>query len=57
VLADGGVVGPIMLAAGRARRVAMAVDTGYGHHKDRTPTHSYEPTRDTAAFAKSWRRA
>ena len=30
----------------------------YGHHKDRTPTHGYEPTREAAmaAFAKSWRR-
>ena len=29
-----------------------------GHHKDRTPTHGYEPTREAAmaAFAKSWRR-
>ena len=31
---------------------------GYGHHKDRTPTHGYEATREAAmaAFAKSWRR-
>jgi hypothetical protein len=32
----------------------------FGHHKDRTPTHSYsyEARRDAAmaAFAKSWRR-
>jgi hypothetical protein len=30
----------------------------FGHHEDRTPTHGYEPTRDTAmaACAKSWRR-
>ena len=28
-----------------------------GIHKDRTPTHGYEPTREAmAAFAKSWRR-
>jgi len=29
-----------------------------GHHKDRTPTHGYEATREAAmaAFAKSWRR-
>jgi hypothetical protein len=28
-----------------------------GIHKDRTPTHGYEPTREAAmaAFAKSWR--
>jgi hypothetical protein len=27
-------------------------------HKDRTPTHGYEPTREAAmqAFAKSWHR-
>ena len=31
---------------------------GYGHHKDRTPTHGYEATREAAmaAVAKSWRR-
>jgi hypothetical protein len=31
----------------------------YGQHKDRTPTHGYEATREAAmaAFAKSWRRA
>jgi hypothetical protein len=30
----------------------------FGQHEDRTPTHGYEPTRETAmaAFAKSWRR-
>ena len=30
----------------------------FGHHKDRTPTHGYAPTREAAmaAFAKSWRR-
>jgi hypothetical protein len=30
----------------------------YGYHKDRTPTHGYEATREgaMAAFAKSWRR-
>jgi hypothetical protein len=30
----------------------------FDHHKDRSPTHSYEPTREAAmaAFAKSWRR-
>jgi len=28
----------------------------FGHHEDRTPTHGYEPTRETAmaAFAKGW---
>jgi hypothetical protein len=30
----------------------------FKRHEDRTPTHGYEPTRETAmtAFAKSWRR-
>jgi hypothetical protein len=29
-----------------------------GYHKDRTPTHGYEATREAAmsAFAKTWRR-
>jgi hypothetical protein len=29
-----------------------------GHHENRTPTHGYAATRETAmaAFAKSWRR-
>jgi len=29
----------------------------YGYHRDRTPTHGYEPTREAAmaAFVKSWR--
>jgi hypothetical protein len=29
----------------------------YSYHEDRTPTHGYEATRETAmaAFAKSWR--
>jgi len=30
----------------------------YGYHKDRTPTHRHEASREAAmaAFAKSWRR-
>jgi len=30
----------------------------FGQHKDRTPTHGYEPTREaaTTAFFKHWRR-
>jgi hypothetical protein len=30
----------------------------YGQHRDRSPTHGFEPTREAAmaAFAKSWRR-
>ena len=43
VLADGVVVGRITLLL---------------YHEGRTPTHGYEPTRETAmaAFAKCWRR-
>ena len=35
----------------------LGMDRAYGYHKDRTPTHGYEPTREAAmaAFAKSWR--
>ena len=40
------------LAAG-AQQPAMPV--AYGQHKDRTPTHGYEATREEAS-AKSWRR-
>jgi hypothetical protein len=34
------------------------MDVAYGYHEDRTPTHGYEATRESAmaAFAKSWRR-
>ena len=39
-----------------AQQATMPV--AYGQHKDRTPTHGYEATREAAmaAFAKSWRR-
>jgi len=35
-----------------------AMPAAYGQHKDRTPTHGYEATRQAAmaAIAKSWRR-
>jgi hypothetical protein len=34
------------------------VTARYGHHRDRSPTHGFEATRDAAmnALAKSWRR-
>ena len=37
---------------------ALDVGLTYEHHKDCTPTHGYEPTREAAmaAFAKTWRR-
>jgi hypothetical protein len=31
----------------------------YGHHRERSPTHGFEPTREAAmtTFAKTWRRS
>jgi hypothetical protein len=58
VLGDGKVVGRIMKAAvapvGRPWMWTLAD----GYDEDRTPTHGYEPTRESAilAFAKSWLR-
>ena len=39
---------------GASQEVALA----FGHHEDRTPTHSYAATREAAmaAFAKGWGR-
>jgi hypothetical protein len=59
VLADGVVVGRIMhVGAGAPKDAPWFWGLAYGHHRDRTPTHGYEPTREAAmaAFAKSWRR-
>ena len=58
VIADGVVVGRIMRAAASPEGMPWLWTLGYGHHKDRTPTHGYEPTHEAAmaAFAKSWRR-
>ena len=58
VLADGVVVGRIMKGSSRAAEKAVAMELAFWHHEDRTPTHGYELTRETAmaAFAKSWRR-
>jgi hypothetical protein len=57
VLADGVVVGRIMLAAAAPVGSPSLWTLAYGQHEDRTPTHGYEPTREAAmaAFAKSWR--
>jgi hypothetical protein len=57
VLADGVVVGRIFKVRLGGRRPWMWT-LASGHHKDRTPTHGYEATREAAmaAFAKSWRR-
>ena len=58
VLADGAVVGRIMKAAASPESTSWLWTLAYGQHKDRTPTHGYEATREAAmtAFAKSWRR-
>jgi hypothetical protein len=34
------------------------MDLGFGYHENRTPTHGYEATDETAmaGFTKSWRR-
>ena len=58
VLADGIVVGRIMKGSSRAAEKAVAMELAFWHHEDRTPTHGYELTRETAmaAFAKSWLR-
>jgi hypothetical protein len=53
-LADGVVVGRIMLAAVAPVGSPWLWTLGYGHHEDRAPTHGYEATREAAmaAFAK-----
>ena len=58
VVADGVVVGRIMKAAAKPADASWLWTLAYDYHEDRTPTHSYEPTREAAmaAFAKSWRR-
>jgi hypothetical protein len=55
VLADGVVVGRIMKAAAAPQGAPWFWTLASGHHEDRTPTHAYEPTRETAmaAFAPS----
>jgi hypothetical protein len=57
ILADGVVVGRIFKVRVGGRTPWMWT-LASGQHKDRTPTHGYEATRETAmaAFAKSWRR-
>jgi hypothetical protein len=55
VLCEGKLVGRIYHDRGTD---TWFLGLSYGYHKDRTPTHGYEPTREAAmaAFAKSWRR-
>jgi hypothetical protein len=58
VLADGAVVGRMMKAAAAPVGTPWLWTLAFGHQEDRTPTHGYEPTRESAmtACAKSWRR-
>ena len=59
MLSDGVVIGRIFKAAASPVGTPWMWTLIFGYHKDRTPTHGYEATRDgaMAAFAKSWRRA
>jgi len=58
VLANGEVVGRIFKANAAPVGSPWMWTLTFGHHEDRTPTHGYAATRETAmaAFAKSWRR-
>jgi hypothetical protein len=58
MLVDGAAVGRIFKAAASPVGTPWMWTLGFGHHKDRTPTHGYEATREAAiaAFPKSWRR-
>jgi hypothetical protein len=58
VLCEGEVVGRIMKAAAAPVGQPWLWTLAYGYHEDRTPTHGYEPTPESAmaAFAKGWRR-
>jgi hypothetical protein len=58
VLADEVVVGRIFKANTAPVGKPWMWTLLYGHHRDRSSTHGYEPTREAAmtAFAKSWRR-
>jgi hypothetical protein len=57
VLANGEVVGRIFKANAAPVGSPWMWTLAFGHHEDRTPTHGYAATRETAmaAFAKSWR--
>jgi hypothetical protein len=59
VLAEGEVVGRIMKAIAAPESTPWMWTLAYGQHRDRSPTHGFEPTREAAmaaSFAKSWRR-
>jgi hypothetical protein len=56
--ADGLVIGRIFKATTAPAGTPWMWTLAYGEHEDRTPTHGYEPTRESAmqAFARSWHR-
>ena len=58
VLCAGEVVGRIFKPKGAPPERPWFWTLGYGHHKDRTPTHGYAESREAAmaAFGKTWRR-
>ena len=58
VLAGSEVVGRIFKANAAPVGSPWMWTLAFEHHEDRTPTHGYAATRETAraAFAKSWRR-
>jgi hypothetical protein len=49
VLADGVVVGRIFNAAASPVGTPWMWTLAFGHHEDRTPTHSYAATRENGA--------
>jgi hypothetical protein len=55
VIADAKIVGRIFKAAASPVGTPWLWTLAYGYHEDRTPTHGYEATRESAmaAFAKS----
>jgi hypothetical protein len=58
LLAEVEVVGRIMKVIAAPEDRPRMWTLAYGQHRDRSPTHGFEPTREAAmaAFAKSWRR-
>ena len=58
MIADRVVVGRILKANAAPVGTPWLWTLAFGQHDDRTPTHGYAATRETAmtAFAKSWRR-
>jgi hypothetical protein len=50
VLTDGAVVGRIFKANASPVGVSWMWTLAFGHHEDRTPTHGYAATRETAIY-------